>query len=809
MPEFTDRDRSIIRNAINLEWFLSAIDKRNPEHEEEGAAHTESYEYNGMNILVPRVRIVDGKAVLNEDPVEESVKRGDFLVVPKGEDPDQYSQDLSKVIGKFRYGYSSGGLSLDSIPFFKRPIGASKNDQIVGYVDGDKRFPIYQSATGGQYTINLAEDQRTGMQQFKQDTLPVIKNWIKNPTAPSLDQIKEMGKAIASSVYETASIPADLLTGKKSAMDVTYQDVADIATGVGTASATFEVPEGALRVFGGVGAKKTKNFKEAQSFLQDEMKKINPNNPDQFYWANYRTWKKTGWYIDPADKQWRFEIDDSASKPTLENLQMTTYELLEQTSLGKSNNVETTLSQIFKHDKLYKQYPHLKDMKVVLYNDPNSSTLGSKIVGENTITVNLDAHRYDFVEQKTRAGGLENDTAQGNLARTILHEIQHAVQEYEGFTKGANQANIPDELLANTAYNLGNIYNKADASFNDSVAKINDIMTSLPKIPGVEFNIAGYFPRGYNQLDIGYNGERARKQFQDMVKIHNIPEGSPSYKAIKKEVENIIKAVTDRRAAERLQSKMETEFYMGAGGEIESRLVEDRYLFTEADRAESFPVKARETMLKSEVDKGEIEDTSTFAGQKGVDPYQPRRVFEGEGIGQRDIMLDLSWRDFRRPKDSQGKLVRNTQKAAWGKLRSIFKDDPRLNFILDPKNKGKKFEYKGNTYILKDLVDGEYAKEGLPKDKGVFTLDHLQRSPYSKNASEKYVQIPEIVAERTDGQTARIGLHHFVDDTQKYADVKIKSDDDDSIFGAIKKTFGFAEGGAVDKQMDELFAGSI
>ena len=33
--------------------------------------------------------------------------------------------------------------------------------------------------------------------------------------------------------------------------------------------------------------------------------------------------------------------------------------------------------------------------------------------------------------------------------------------------------------------------------------------------------------------------------------------------------------------------------------------------------------------------------------------------------------------------------------------------------------------------------------------------------------------------------------------------------EDDSIIGTIKKTFGFAEGGAVDKQMDELFAGSI
>ncbi len=629
-------------------------------------------------------------------------------------------------------------LSLENVPFFKRPIGASEDDQIIGYMDGDKRFPIYQNATGSQYTINLAEDQRTGMQQFKQETLPVIKDWIKNPTAPSLDQIKEMGSAIASSVYETISIPKDLMTGKKSAMDVTYQDVADIATGTGLASATFKAPEGALRVFGGASAKSTKNLKEAQSYLQDEMKKITRENPtppsDQFYWANYRTWKKTGWFIDPEDKQWRFEIDDSASKPTLENLPMTTYELLEQTSLGKNSNVETTLSQIFKHDRLYKQYPHLKDMRVTLYNDPKSTTLGFKRSGENAIAVNLHAHRYDFVEKKKFSGGLENDTSQSTLAKTILHEIQHGVQEFEGFTKGANQANIPGELLATKAHKLGSDYNKADAAFNDSISKINEVMTNLPKIPGVKFNIAGYFPKGYNQLDIGYNGDRARKQFQDMVQIHNIPEGSPSYKAVKKEVENIIKAVTDKRSAERLQDRMETEFYMGAGGEIESRLVEGRYLFTEADRAENFPIKERKGMLEYEANEGIIEDASTFTGKQGVDPYQPRRVFEGEGIGQRDIMLDLNWRDFRRPKDSKGKFIPKTKAAAWGKLRSIFKDDQRLNFILNTKNVGKEFDYKGNTYTLKNLKTGEYAKEGLPRDKGVFTLDHLQRNPFSKNA---------------------------------------------------------------------------
>ena len=213
-------------------------------------------------------------------------------------------------------------------------------------------------------------------------------------------------------------------------------------------------------------------------------------------------------------------------------------------------------------------------------------------------------------------------------------------------------------------------------------------------------------------------------------------------------------------------------------------------------------------VFEYETNAGTIEDPSTFTGKQGVDEYQPRRTFEGEGVGQRDIMLDLGWRDFRRPKDSEGNFIPKTKAAAWGKLRNIFKDDPRLNFILNPKNVDKEFDYKGKTYTLKNLKTGEYAKESLPKDKGVFTLDHLQRNPFSKNASQKYVEIPEIVAKRPDGKEVRIGLHSFIEDTQKYADVKIKPDDD-SIIGTIKKTFGFAEGGAVDKQMNELFAGSI
>lgn len=108
--KFTERENYILGNSINIEWFLEAINKNNPLHPEEGAAHTESYELNGQNILVPRVRIKNGKAVLNkENALEEALEKGDYIIVPEGENPDQYSKDLSKLIGKFR-GFSEGGV---------------------------------------------------------------------------------------------------------------------------------------------------------------------------------------------------------------------------------------------------------------------------------------------------------------------------------------------------------------------------------------------------------------------------------------------------------------------------------------------------------------------------------------------------------------------------------------------------------------------------------------------------------------------------------------------------------------------------
>jgi hypothetical protein len=113
MPDLTSAERNILLSLSRNNppsWFLRAIDPSSPIDPNEGAAHTESYELeDGRQVLVPRVRLQDGKPVVlsgEGEAFDEAMRRGDFIVVPDGQDPDAYSRTLSGLIGKMR---SSGG----------------------------------------------------------------------------------------------------------------------------------------------------------------------------------------------------------------------------------------------------------------------------------------------------------------------------------------------------------------------------------------------------------------------------------------------------------------------------------------------------------------------------------------------------------------------------------------------------------------------------------------------------------------------------------------------------------------------------
>jgi len=161
--------------------------------------------------------------------------------------------------------------------------------------------------------------------------------------------------------------------------------------------------------------------------------------------------RETGWYAG-ADGKWRFEIDDSRmqyhsggdalfSQNHLEYAELQT--LLQKLFNGDITDAEherltalddiwgrefgrlservergnATLEDILQHDELFHNYPQLRKTKV-RFKQMEPGTRGSYNSESDTITLNSEL--------------------QFNTERTLIHEIQHAIQKAENFAIGSS-----------------------------------------------------------------------------------------------------------------------------------------------------------------------------------------------------------------------------------------------------------------------------------------------------------------------------------------------------------------------------------
>ena len=121
--------------------------------------------------------------------------------------------------------------------------------------------------------------------------------------------------------------------------------------------------------------------------------------------------KETGWFKG-YDGEWRFEIDDSQAEWNLDSAKPDPKRLFE---FGERI---FKLTDLLNHPDLYKAYPQLK--KVTVWENPYAST-GGYVVGKNTETFTVKS------------------LADTNINKDILiHEIQHLIQNIEGFSTGAS-----------------------------------------------------------------------------------------------------------------------------------------------------------------------------------------------------------------------------------------------------------------------------------------------------------------------------------------------------------------------------------
>lgn len=127
--------------------------------------------------------------------------------------------------------------------------------------------------------------------------------------------------------------------------------------------------------------------------------------------------QNTNWFQD-KNGAWKFEISDK-------NMQI-------KKNIKIKDNTTYKLGDIVEHDKLFTMYPELKNIKIYFKNDKN---IGGNYK-DNIIMLNKE-----LINNKAR------------IESTLIHEIQHAIQETEGFETG-----ITSRLSKKAYYeNLGEI----------------------------------------------------------------------------------------------------------------------------------------------------------------------------------------------------------------------------------------------------------------------------------------------------------------------------------------------------------------
>ena len=127
-------------------------------------------------------------------------------------------------------------------------------------------------------------------------------------------------------------------------------------------------------------------------------------------------WRETGWLLG-RDNKWRFEIPDDLDK-------------IDFTPLFKDEYHIASLKDIYDNPKLYEAYPVLATRSVKLTDKLGDNTRG-------LLRVVKYPSRKVLVSEIELNQKLVKSTP-GKIKETFVHEVQHAIQEYEDFARGGS-----------------------------------------------------------------------------------------------------------------------------------------------------------------------------------------------------------------------------------------------------------------------------------------------------------------------------------------------------------------------------------
>jgi len=384
--------------------------------------------------------------------------------------------------------------------------------------------------------------------------------------------------------------------------------------------------------------------------------------------------------------------------------------------------VSMSLGELMGEDKeLFKYYPELKDLKVT-FTSLQGGTAGS--FGEDGIKIGYN--------ELKRFG--DNQLNNENVYGTLLHEIQHAIQDIEGFAQGGNLYTSTSEtginaIIAKKEAEKANIKTELDA--------INKILSSSPEEK-----------KDYADLVGKTVGEYTFYLQNQAVNL------AGKYDNINQQI--------DRLRETKAPAKSDAmDLYHRLAGEVEARNVDKRLNMSEEERRNSLASETEDVPREDQViimddgtsmnikdikpvgtgDFGEVYDQFKGKPKEAVDFLVKKKGGDLLGVFHRDEVgdIDLVWGESHNP--YRGKGLSHIIRKHIETLHD-FKDIDELSAVLDDVvNNGSVGKNGNNIEITKDGYRVVLAQEDNGK-KWVLTAFDNSKTKKEKLSSANTAGTP-------------------------------------------------------------------
>jgi hypothetical protein len=338
-------------------------------------------------------------------------------------------------------------------------------------------------------------------------------------------------------------VAGDVLSGGLAAYDYAKGDYGSAALNA----------VGMLPFIGGAGIFAGKGAKTADVVKMAQAEKMLSSGVDPA-----SVWKQTGW-ANGADGKMRFEISDNSANPLSQTKDKVAVDYLQMG--GGLSMYPSKIGKALDHANLYSGYPELADIRTSLMNVKKNGAY-SKNDGHGEIIETSFAHNKN---------GFLDDPQ--DAKSTTLHELQHAIQQREGFAKGGSPESFVQQKDAELA--------------RDALAWRRELLSEKAKYPNADTIalenklIEQYQKQGAMDWVPSRDARELATQ-PDVLFSQHYPNAEGGYS----DLEKLVKAYgLDKRTSPYTPN----EAYQRLAGEAEARLTQYRMALTPEERLAQYP----------------------------------------------------------------------------------------------------------------------------------------------------------------------------------------------------------------------------